>query len=629
MDIRGQPTATINGKLQQDDEWLKSLQENVNKSSCLRNQIIAMLESFEERLTRLDQTVLRLHERTALLQTKQTNIAKALKTIDAMQLFYGRAAELESSIREGNVSLDREQFLQRMEQMAEAISFFSSQPTYRNQLDSMKLTFESGCCALEKEFRNVVQADSMVADAALIIESLDQEFEVIPARLQEISTLRDVQRISQLARWLLSRNPNGSVIQSYSSVRADNMLRTLATIYQHESASRAKLSITSPPTQKTSISLKQALKKATGRSSERFGNVRDWRASDEAVYAILLSFGALLALIQIETDVMNKAVGDVSAEARIQREMFALPLDSVVERAMRLLNGVDCSLVPLLPLLKHTYRHYNQLLSLSTNAVRDIPYEEFVRKLQTRCSNLLDEFLERLTNDSSKFVPDDGNVHQVTSNTLNFLGSLMEYRQTVTQVLTTCSPGSNPSYLLPRLFARILSALGLNLKNKAENYNDETLAAIFLLNNDNYIHNTLQNDGMFAIVCEHNSEVRSFYKSEITQFTNKYLQSWNRVLSTISQNAIAFDDKQALRSALLAFNVEFDKLLSVQRNYCLADVKLSREIRERIKKAVCDSYADFYARINRSPHSKSFEKHLKYTPESLEVVIDRLFDVTA
>lgn len=46
-----------------------------------------------------------------------------------------------------------------------------------------------------------------------------------------------------------------------------------------------------------------------------------------------------------------------------------------------------------------------------------------------------------------------------------------------------------------------------------------------------------------------------------------------------------------------AFNVEFDKLLSVQRNYCLADMKLSREIRERIKKAVCESYADFYARF--------------------------------
>lgn len=66
-----------------------------------------------------------------------------MKTIDAMQQFYGRAAELESSIREGNVSVDREQFLQRMEQMAEAISFFSSQPTYRNQLDNMVRHFLS------------------------------------------------------------------------------------------------------------------------------------------------------------------------------------------------------------------------------------------------------------------------------------------------------------------------------------------------------------------------------------------------------------------------------------------------------------------------------------------------------
>ncbi|KHN71521.1 Exocyst complex component 7, partial [Toxocara canis] len=72
--------------------------------------------------------------------------------------------------------------------------------------------------------------------------------------------------------------------------------------------------------------------------------------------------------------------------------------------------------------------------------------------------------------------------------------------------------------------SRTLSALGLNLKNKADYYNDETLAAVFLLNNNNYIHNTLHNDGMFAVVCEHNSEVRSFYKSEINQLINNYLR---------------------------------------------------------------------------------------------------------
>lgn len=54
-----------------------------------------------------------------------------------MQQFYGRAAELECSIREGNASVEREQFIERMEQLAEAISFFSCHPTYQNQLDSM------------------------------------------------------------------------------------------------------------------------------------------------------------------------------------------------------------------------------------------------------------------------------------------------------------------------------------------------------------------------------------------------------------------------------------------------------------------------------------------------------------
>lgn len=65
------------------------------------------------------------------------DIRKVLKTVDAMQQFYGRAAELECSIREGNASVEREQFIGRMEQLAEAISFFSTHPTYQSQLDSM------------------------------------------------------------------------------------------------------------------------------------------------------------------------------------------------------------------------------------------------------------------------------------------------------------------------------------------------------------------------------------------------------------------------------------------------------------------------------------------------------------
>ncbi|VDD86929.1 unnamed protein product [Enterobius vermicularis] len=556
-------TANVAGKLKQDDEWLKWLEENVEKSRELRDQIVTRLDSFENCLKMLEERIVPLHNKTAIFQKRQTNLSKVIKTIDAMQQFYGQATELESAIREGSASLDRENYIEKMDQLADAITFFSSHPTYQNQLESMKLTFESGCVTLEKEFRNVVQSNSIVADAAHVIECLDQDFEVIPARLKEVVSLRDGSEIVQLARWLLSRNPNGSLVQNYASIRGDNMLRTLSNVLQYSGGTKQSLTPVAKP---SPISLKQALKRATGRSSDRFGAVKDWRTSDETVSGILLAFGSLLALIQVEVEVMGITINDLTTEARIQRVMFAQPLRSVIERSSKIFDGLDCSLVPLLPLLKHISTHYNQLASLSNVSLRILMFSVF--------------------------------------------------------------------------FARVLSALRLNLKNKADNYGtDETLAAVFLLNNNSYIHHVLQNDGVFALICEHNSEIRSFYKYEIN-FIGQYLFSWDRVISSLVHEVVPYDDKQAYRNTLLTFTSEFEKLIAAQKGYCIADVKVSQSIKDSIRKLLLEPYTDFYNRflsdiwnlsfrIMRSPFAKSLEKHIKYTPDSLEMVIDRLFDVSA
>ncbi|VDK28032.1 unnamed protein product [Gongylonema pulchrum] len=263
------------------------------------------------------------------------------------------------------------------------------------------------------------------------------------------------------------------------------------------------------------------------------------------------------------------------------------------------------------------------------NAAEDVPYESFVKKVNDKAKDALDDFFDHLTNDSNKFVPADGNVHQVTSNTLNFLNSLMDYRQTVTHLLASTGAKGNQSTHFPRLFARALSALGLNLKNKAETYGDETLAAVFLLNNNNYIHNALQNNGMFAVVGEHNSQVRSFYRSEISVYCKKYLQSWNRVVSIIAVDLSTFDDKTTLKNALVAFNAELERLITAQQEYCLADTKLAHDIKSEIKSLICEPYAEFHAKLMRSTISKGVGKHTKYSPESLEMLVDRLFDVVA
>nr|CDQ01885.1 BMA-EXOC-7, isoform e [Brugia malayi] len=601
----------VDAKLQQDSEWLKTFEENLKKSRNLNNEITTLLESFRNRLVQLEQSVVPLYEKTALLRQKQANIRKVLKTVDAMQQFYGRAAELECSIREGNASVEREQFIERMEQLAEAISFFSSHPTYQNQLDSMRLTFESGCCALEKEFRNMLLANSVMLDAPIISESLDNEYEVVSTRLRGVVTLRNIEQCAQIARWLLIYNPEGSVIKTYASIRCDNMLRTLTAASQQGSSSNSKTNIS---LSSKSASLRQALRKATGHLAW------EWRASDDAVENILLLFGTLLALIEIEAELVSKVIADVSAEAKVQQLLFGRPLLYVVERASSLMDGINCSLIPFLPLLRHINAHYLQLLSLGNNAIEDVPYESFVKKINDKTKESLDGFFDHLTNDSNKFVPTDGNVHQITSNTLNFLNSLMDYRQTVTNLLIATGAKGNPTTHFPRLFARALSALGLNLKNKAGTYSDETLAAVFLLNNSNYIHNALQTNGMFAVVGEHNSQVRSFYRSEINAYSKKYLQSWNRVVSIITVDLSTFDDRTTLKNALVTFNAELGRLINAQQDYCFSDARLVHAIKSEIKSLICEPYAEVYARVMRSTVSKGTEKHLKYTPESLDML---------
>lgn len=92
-----------------------------------------------------------------------------------------------------------------------------------------------------------------------------------------------------------------------------------------------------------------------------------------------------------------------------------------------------------------------------------------------------------------------------------------------------CFGGRGTKFESAVVSARVLSALGLNLSNKAEYYAtttaaDAALKAIFLLNNYNHIYKTLQKTGVMKVVCEQNREVEGYYVSQIKDYRNQYLE---------------------------------------------------------------------------------------------------------
>uniref|UniRef100_A0A914XFI8 Uncharacterized protein n=1 Tax=Plectus sambesii TaxID=2011161 RepID=A0A914XFI8_9BILA len=233
MALQGPPqinAAEISEKLQQEEERLKNLQENLNRSRQLKESMLGILDSFEKRLEHLEATVLPLYEHTGKMQRKQQNITKTLKSIDATLGFYTTAHEMDSIIRESSPADNLDSYIKQMDKLRDATKFFSADRSYGQHLENMKATFELGCHALEKEYRDLLNRNSMPAKPLILVECLDENFEVIASRLKTIDTIKDVDRLKTIGQWLLANHSNADFLNAYAEIRGANMLRTLQSL---------------------------------------------------------------------------------------------------------------------------------------------------------------------------------------------------------------------------------------------------------------------------------------------------------------------------------------------------------------------------------------------------------------
>uniref|UniRef100_A0A158PBU7 Exocyst complex component 7 n=1 Tax=Angiostrongylus cantonensis TaxID=6313 RepID=A0A158PBU7_ANGCA len=591
----------ISKKLSQEEEWLKNFKANTKRSGQLREAIDSIIDKFQERLVSLQENVLPMHEVNGRIQIKQRNIQRLVKTIDTTIQFYGRTSELESFIkysflllfsfycciscslsftcfswfivinylvftsRDGNPSHDLEAYLENMECLQQAIQFFESHPNYQNQTENMvrilfrfsstflflqcflrivRMTLETGYSVLEMEYRSVVQRNTIQADPIVVIDSLDDHYELLGSRAKDIKTVRDMSAVIHLGVWLLERE-RSRFLTHYAKIRGENMMRTLSAVAQNHTVLHTKMHsrteaikkfLGQKSTKKNDLRYSSALKKATGRSEkfDRRGGGGDFDGGESE--GALLMAGCLLALLEVEESVMVKAIPDTTRRAQVFRELVANPLNYVVRHTQRVVQDFDKGVLPLLPLLRFLSAHESRLHNLAMNSMADVPFEALMRLLRVKSSSQINEFVEKLKNDNNKFVPVDGNVHPITVNLL----------------FMTASQRTNTALLLPKLFARILSALGLTLNKKSEIYEDPALSSLFLLNNFNYIAKALEDDedGLLPVINEQNNQILSFYHSEIEKHLDHYMTSWNQCISTLQGVQRLVDDKPLLRNVL-------------------------------------------------------------------------------
>ncbi|KAF1770455.1 hypothetical protein GCK72_002274 [Caenorhabditis remanei] len=593
---------SIAKKLAQEEEWLLNFEKNIVKSGQIRQGIEKVVDKFDQRLSSLEKNVLPMHISNGKLQKKQHNIQRLINTIDATLQFYGKTSTVENAINNGNPTVDLDPYLENMESLQQAIIFFETHPNYKSQTENMRITLDTGYTMLEKAYKTLLLKHSVNVDPTPFVKN-----ELTP-RLNDVKILTDEESIIKIGVWLLKqpRVPH-HFLGYYSEIRGAQILKNIKNIAEAQKtmqlASRSKLSTVRKPIQRS--------------------DKTDILADVDSCHIMCSS---LLSLLELEEKLMMKAIPDTSKRAQVFRELVSRPLIYVVLQTQKVVNEKDIGIVPLLPLLHLLSQNSARFHNLATNSIGDVQFDSLMRQLQVKCSSYVNEVIENLNEDTTKFVPPDGNVHPTTASTLNFLSSLTAYRLTVTQhVLALTAPqGTSTNLLLPKLFARILSALGSMLKKKANLYDDPTLATVFLLNNYNYIAKTLadEQDGLLPAITEMNSNILSFYHEEIATCTNEYLKSWNGIASILKSVDRIGEDKQMAKHIMSTFVRDFDQVLAQQTDYCISDPKISANVQSEVKARIWKNYSlllDICQRLHVFPQG------IKYTENTFEMAIRNLF----
>ncbi|KRY59165.1 Exocyst complex component 7 [Trichinella britovi] len=620
----------IQAKLQQEEAWLKDLLANEQRNQELTSKMISILDNFDRCLSNLQSTVMPLYKKTGALQQKQHNVVSTLKLIDQTIKHYNTANETDAVLKDMSPAENVIKYIKMMKKLKSAMEFFSSNEIHKSQLERVETTFNFGCTALEQEFKVLLRRNRANFSAAQILASIDDSYEIRKdVDLLHLILGEDTEDLKALSNWLVNDSPTKDYLNIYADVACTSILKILKRMLNRKTLRQYSADLTN---RRVTLAVENVTKEGALENSA------------ESVVFLFVSF-------MNEGKLVDNLFRFSQSDAYVcLKSVLVKPLNYILDcakeflqQAHRNLGRNDLAAVfCLLPLSKYIHRsqdRFKEFMKFSEPALQE-RFNTILKSVDSTCVDALEKFVDHVKNDQEKFIPSDCTVHQLTSNALIFLEQLMIESQALAVVLSSKQKDS-PTTVVPKLLARVLSALGLNLRNKAEFYTDSSLKAMFMLNNTSHILKTIRKVGVLQVVSEQNRDVEQYYNDQIALFKSQYMQSWinlGAILAYFQQNYCLASpllnqrprekEREQIKSVFSDFNRQFELITNDHRDIVVPDVNLASKLREDCQKIVLSKYRPFYEKYRQVNFTKNPDKYFKYTPESIANTIDNLFNAT-
>ncbi|KAI8878474.1 Exo70 exocyst complex subunit [Backusella circina FSU 941] len=591
----------------------------------LSGKLTNILDSFDNRLFKLEESVLPIHKATQNLTKLANNIDSTMKSTEEIIECLNMPSIEEPIIEIGPNENDLIPYLRAMGHLKDGID--TIEKGYLHSCDKtvqmMKQLLNTGMVHLEKLFRKCLVATSQPIDVPTIL-TLTREW-------------MDTDEMQQLA--LLSENIVSSEREVGYSVDFTKPYIDIRSNFLQKSLHPCLIAV-------------QASDKHQGISYER-GTSEFLKYTD--CYAKLLEIEYLFAEKIILSDpgaAMNGSIVEATVEYTSAGRQLVLNA--------RKLNYTETTFV-----FDIIHRYDSEYAAYFDHLSRVIALSDVFEMMDGFKLTVLQHFYEfmedvkgRKETHQNAHLSSDGTVHETTSNALNFLKRLYAWRDTVEPLLILLGDGNwnyPPSSqvvmdasrypmgetalgaaLLQKFFVDALDQIVIALQTKAKGYKKLTLATLFLLNNYNHILKQIRSPPLNALF-DDGSEMK--FGTLVKKQLDAYQESWKPCIENLMdvsyvkggglKTSMGSGERQLVKERFKSFNTEFEEISKAQQMYAIPDMELRNQVIRGVKNVLVPMYGRFLDKYQGTDFTKNPSKYIRYDKEKIDRTISHLFEPTA
>ncbi|XP_068339995.1 exocyst complex component EXO70A1-like [Pyrus communis] len=609
-----------------------SMRDALHKSQTITDNMVAILGSFDHRLSALETAMRPTQIRTHSIRKAHENIDKTLKAVEVILGQFDLTRKAEAKILKGPHE-DLESYLEAIDQLRSIIHFFSSHKNVKSSdgvLHHANNLLSKAISKLEDEFRQLLTNYSKPVEP-------DRLFDCLPDSLRP-----DPSGQKNDAGGKVSEHPNKGlkpVIYTPLTLIPPRVLPLL-----HDLAQQMVLA---------------------GHQQQLFRTYRDTRASvlEHSLRKLGVERLTKDDVQKMQWEVLEAKIGNWIHYMRIAVKLLFSGekkiCDQIFEGAETLKDPcfaeVTANSVAMLlsfgEAIARSKRSPEKLFVLLDmyEIMRDLESEiellfgskacmemresavSLTKRLAQTAQETFGDFEEAVEKDATKTAVLDGTVHPLTSYVINYVKFLFDYQSTLKQLFQEFDEGE-PESQLSKVTTRIMQALQNNLDGKSKQYKDPALTQLFLMNNIHYIVRSVRRSEAKDLLGDDWVQI---HRRIVQQHANQYKRvSWAKILQclTVQGGNPSGGDSSSLSRAMVkdrfkTFNMQFEELHQRQSQWTVPDSELRESLRLAVAEILLPAYRSFIKRFGPMvENGKNPGKYIKLRPENIESMLNEFFE---